>query len=315
MRLVRIFPVLFFVLCFSLDISAQWDPQISQYWRTKTFFNPSFAAESDTLQASILHRMQWLGIPGAPKTSIVSADMPLDFLGRRHGVGIVIMTEKFGDFSNTTVNAQYVYKKRWKKNIINLGLQVGYSSVGFDAGNLVKIDTEQELEDLLPTESSKSSSIDAGLGISWMGPDYYLGVSVTHLFQPSYEVSEELVVDAVRTYYFTGGYNIRFNNPLFQLQPSALVKTDGHFVQADLTARLVYNRIFNGGLSWRKDDGFVFLLGLNNIFGFDAGYAYDLSTSDISKASRGTHEFFLRYTIPMIKKKSGQYRHKSIRIL
>jgi hypothetical protein len=72
--------------------------------------------------------------------------------------------------------------------------------------------------------------------------------------------------------------------------------------------------MFNGGISWRKGDGFVFLLGLN-AFGFDAGYAYDLSTSAISKASKGTHEFFLRYIIPMKKNKTGQYRHKSIRIL
>lgn len=314
MRVGRLICVFFFFCCLSWDVFAQWDPQISQYWRVKTFFNPSFAAESDTLQASVLHRMQWVGMPGAPKTSIVSADMPLDFMGRRHGVGIVFMTEKLGDFSNTTVNAQYVYKKKWKKNMINIGLQAGYSSVSFDASEIKKIETEQDLEYALPTENTESSSFDAGLGVSWLGPDYYLGLSVTHLFEPSYDIGEELVVDAARTYYFTGGYNIRFHNPLFRLQPSALVKTDGVVVQYDLTARVIYNNIFNGGLSWRKDDGFVFLLGLD-IFGFDAGYAYDLSTSAISKASSGTHEFFLRYTIPMKKKKNGQYRHKSIRIL
>ena len=314
MRVGRIIWVLFFIFCFSWDAFAQWDPQISQYWRVKTSFNPSFAAESDTLQASILHRMQWVGMPGAPKTSIVSADMPLDFLGRRHGVGIVMMTEKLGDFSNTTVSAQYVYKKKWKKNMINIGLQAGYASVGFDASKIESIETEQELEYALPTGNTRSATFDAGLGVSWLGPNYYVGLSVTHLLQPSYDVSEELVVDATRTYYFTGGYNIRFRNPLFQLQPSTLIKTDGTLVQYDVTARVIYNNIFNGGLSWRKDDGFVFLLGLN-VFGFDAGYAYDLSTSAISKASSGTHEFFLRYTIPMKKKKNGQYRHKSIRIL
>jgi len=315
MRVCYSFFILICVFFISLDLSAQWDPQVSQYWRTKTYFNPSFAAESDTLQASILHRQQWLGIEKAPKTSIVSADMPLDFLGRRHGVGIVVVTESAGLLRNTTVSAQYAYKKKWKKNTINIGLQAGYASIGFDGAGIEIPKDQTEYEEWISgKENIQSGRFDAGIGISWQGPNYYLGVSVTHLLEPTFDVDDEITSYVPRTYYFTGGYNIKLRNSLFELQPSVLAKTDGVLFQYDITARAVYNKLFNGGLSWRKDDGFVFLLGIN-IFGFDAGYAFDLSTSEIAKASNGTHEFFLRYTIPMKKKKSGRYPHKSIRIL
>lgn len=314
MRIYYLGIVLFLMFCFSLNINAQWDPQISQYWRIKSSFNPSFAAETDTLQASVLHRQQWVGIDNAPKTFIISGDMPLDFLGRRHGVGINVLTESIGLYKNSTVGVQYVYKKRIKKkNMLNIGLQVGYTSVEFDGSKINEADQE-DLKDLIQKVETQTRTVDGGFGISWIGPKYYIGASVSHLLEPEFDIDENLTTYISRTYYFTGGYNFKLRNPLYELQPSILVKTDAVVFQCDVTARVVYNKIFNGGLSWRKDDGFVFLLGMN-ILGFDAGYAYDLSTSDISKASSGSHEFFLRYVIPMVPKKNGKFSHKSIRIL
>lgn len=313
MRVGYLVIIISFMFCFSLNLKAQWDPQVSQYWRVKPSFNPSFAGETDTLQASVLHRQQWVGIDNAPKTFIISADMPLRFLGRKHGVGINVITESIGLYKNTTVGAQYVYKKSFKKNMLNIGLQAGYTSIGFD-GSLINDAGQEDLKDLIKAADSKTGKIDGNFGISWIGPKYYVGVSVTHLFEPSFDIDENLTSYIARAYYLTGGYNIKFRNPLYELQPSVLIKTDAVVVQYDVTARIVYNKMFNGGISWRKDDGFVFLLGVSAL-GFDAGYAYDLSTSDISKASSGSHEFFLRYIIPMKQKKKGEFSHKSIRIL
>lgn len=297
--------------CFSLDLKAQWDAQISQYWKVKTFFNPAFAAEKDSIQATLLHRQQWVGVDNAPKTFIVSADMPINFLGRKHGVGILAMSESIGLFKNTSVGAQYVYKKRWKKNILNVGVQLGFTSIGFDASKIDKADQE-DIEDIGATDQTKV--FDGNIGVAWVAPNYYIGISSTHITQPSFDVGEDISTYIARTYYFTAGYNLRLGKSLYELQPSVLVKADNTVVQYDATARLVYNKMFNGGVSWRKDDGFVFLLGIN-IFGIDAGYAYDLSTSDIAVKSKGSHEFFVRYALPIKLSKNGQTSHKSVRIL
>lgn len=297
--------------CFSFDLKAQWDAQISQYWKVKTFFNPAFAAEKDSIQATLLHRQQWVGVDNAPKTFIVSADMPVNFMGRKHGVGILAMSESIGLFKNTSVGAQYVYKKRWKKNILNVGVQLGFTSIGFDASRIDKADQE-DIEDIGATDQTKV--FDGNIGIAWVAPKYYIGISSTHITQPSFDVGEDISTYIARTYYFTAGYNLRLGKSLYELQPSVLVKADNTVVQYDATARLVYNKMFNGGISWRKDDGFVFLLGIN-IFGIDAGYAYDLSTSDIAVKSKGSHEFFVRYALPIKLSKNGQTSHKSVRIL
>ncbi len=297
--------------CFSLDLKAQWDAQVSQYWKVKTFFNPAFGAEKDSIQATLLHRQQWVGVDNAPKTFIVSADMPVNFMGRKHGVGILAMSESIGLFKNTSIGAQYVYKKRWKKNILNVGVQLGFTSIGFDASQIDKAGQE-DIEDIGATDQTKV--FDGNIGIAWVAPKYYIGISSTHITQPNFEIGDDITTYIARAYYFTAGYNMRLGKSSYELQPSVLIKADNTVVQYDATARLVYKRMFNGGVSWRKDDGWVFLLGIN-IFGIDAGYAYDLSTSEISVKSKGSHEFFVRYAMPIKLSKSGQTSHKSIRIL
>ncbi len=297
--------------CFSLDLKAQWDAQVSQYWKVKTFFNPAFGAEKDSIQATLLHRQQWVGVDNAPKTFIVSADMPVNFMGRKHGVGILAMSESIGLFKNTSIGAQYVYKKRWKKNILNVGVQLGFTSIGFDASQIDKAGQE-DIEDIGATDQTKV--FDGNIGIAWVAPKYYIGISSTHITQPNFDIGDDITTYIARAYYFTAGYNMRLGKSSYELQPSVLIKADNTVVQYDATARLVYKRMFNGGVSWRKDDGWVFLLGIN-IFGIDAGYAYDLSTSEITVKSKGSHEFFVRYAMPIKLSKSGQTSHKSRRIL
>lgn len=299
---------------FSSMLYAQWDAQISQYWRTKTFFNPSFAGETDSIQASALHRMQWLGVDNAPRTFIINADMPVRFLDRKHGVGILVNTESIGLFKNMFVGGQYVFKKSWKKNTLNIGLQAGFINIGFDASKIRIPEGLTNYEDNVPSTEANGKTFDAAIGISWVTPKYYIGVSSTHLSQPKFEIDDNTIVDINRIYYFTAGYNLKFKRSKYEFQPSVLIKSDTKFTQYDVTARVVYNKTFNGGISWRKDDGFVFLLGMN-VYGFDFGYAYDLSTSEISKASSGTHEFVVRYFMPVRLTKKGQNKHKSIRIL
>lgn len=311
MRLKGLLIIFIFGFVFSFGAFAQWDTQVSQYWKVKTFFNPAFGAEKDSIQTTLLHRQQWVGVTHAPKTFILSADMPLDFMGRRHGVGIMAMSESIGLFKNTFIGGQYVYKKKWKKNTLNVGVQAGFLTIGFDASNIDKADQEN-IEDIGALDQSKI--MDGNIGIAWTNPKYYIGISSTHITQPRFDLGNGISTYVARTYYLTAGYNLKLRNPVYEFQPSVLVKTDNTVIQYDVTARLVYNKMFNGGVSWRKDDGFVFLLGIN-IFGFDAGYAYDLSTSEIALKSNGSHEFFVRYAMPIKLSKNGQASHKSVRIL
>lgn len=311
-RHISVFLIL--AICTVFEVYGQWDGQVSQYWRIKNYFNPSFAAESDTLQAAALYRHQWAGVDDAPRTTIVTADMPVMFLGRKHGVGLIFYNDKAGLFKTTLIGGQYVYKKRVKKNMLNVGVQLGLATIDFDASGIKIPEDLKPKYGELPAGGEGSRSLDSNLGISWIAPNYYAGVSLNHVLEPTFDIGANMKTYLGRIAYFTAGYNYKFKNPTYEFQPSVLVKADKVVIQYDITARIVYNKTFNGGISWRKDDGFVFLLGAN-IFGFDVGYSYDLSTSEISVNGKGSHELFLRYTLPMNFSKKVQTKHKSVRIL
>lgn len=302
---------IFSILSFTA-VHAQWDTNISQYWGMKNFYNPSFIGEKNVMEASLLHRRQWVGIKRAPVTSLVSLNMPLDLFGKRHGVGIIVNNDKVGLFSNTSFIGQYTYKFVFKGNrSLNIGLQGGMFNVDFDADKIVIPNKPGFDPEDIPSGSG-DKVIDGGMGISWITPKYYLGVSLNHLWNPSFSLDENNKSFIARTYYVVGGYNIKLGTPL-EFQPSVFYRTDAIFHQVDLTARMEYNKLFNGGISWRKDDGFVFLLGVK-IKNIEASYAYDLSTSAISKVSSGSHEIFIKYSMPLTKSKE-RGTLKSIRLL
>lgn len=313
MEFKKFFLIILLSICGVLTVKGQWDSNISQYWAMKNFYNPSFIAEKNSLESSLLHRRQWVGIKGAPKTSVISVNMPLELFGKQHGVGALVTNDKLGAFSNTNFMGQYSYKFKFKGNkFLNIGIQAGIFNVDFDAGKIDPLsDAGYEPEDIPSGNAEKI--IDAGLGISWTAPNYYLGISVTHLWEPKFKLDDNYTSYVARAFYFMGGYNIKLGSPLIELQPSVFYRTDAIFHQLDLTARLNYKQFINGGVSWRKDDGFVFLLGVK-IRNIEASYAYDLSTSDIGKVSNGSHEIFIKYSVPLSKtKKRGAL--KSIRIL
>ncbi|WP_165020658.1 MULTISPECIES: type IX secretion system membrane protein PorP/SprF [unclassified Dysgonomonas] len=297
------------------SIYGQWDAQVSQYWKIKNYYNPSFIGETESIENVLLHRRQWVGMPKAPNTSMASFNMPFEFFGKKHGFGFLVVNEDIGLFSNTTTALQYAYKFKFKKNrSLNVGIQGALANINFDAGQIriPESDYHDPADPAIPGGGS-DKTIDASLGVSWVTPNYYIGFSASHLWEPAFDLDENHSSYMGRAFYLMGGYNIKLRNPLIEFQPSAFIKSDAVVTQVDVTAKIEYNKMFNGGISWRKDDGVVFLLGVR-IRNIDAGYSYDLTTSDISTVSNGSHELFLRYIIPLEKKKP-MGAQKSVRIL
>jgi type IX secretion system PorP/SprF family membrane protein len=316
MTVKRFIAVVFIALCGLEGAKAQWDAQVSNYWVVKQAYNPAFAGQGNLLNLSILGRQQWVGVENAPKTFWASAEMPIRFMNKVHGVGINLSNDQFGLYSNTYINGQYAYKKKIKNNTFNIGLQVGMAGVGFDATKLYnpQSNAHSSKDDAIPTSSEKASVLDAGVGVTWLARNYYVGLSAAHVLQPKYDLGEKISSHIPRAYYLIAGGNINLSNPLYQIQPSTLVKRSGNVLQMDLTARFVYNKLFNAGVSWRKDDGLVFLLGAS-IKGFNVGYSYDWSTSAISQVSSGSHELYVTYSMPIDLDRSKRRSSKSVRIL
>jgi type IX secretion system PorP/SprF family membrane protein len=156
-------------------------------------------------------------------------------------------------------------------------------------------------------------AVDVGFGLYLSSNNYFLGASVTHLNQAAIEFSDLASTYLTRHYYLMGGYNIKLADPLFELQPTALIKTDLAGWQVDVTGRIVYDDKFWGGISYRLDDAVSLLMGLEMLNGLKVGYSFDLVTSAIGYYGFASHEIFVTYSIDLEKNRSQKY--KSVRFL
>jgi type IX secretion system PorP/SprF family membrane protein len=297
-------------------VEAQYDAQLSQYFMAMGYYNPGYAGSTGDMNMLALHRQQWVGMPGAPKTFFVAADRPFQLGNTKIGAGASLFTETIGLFQNSHISAQFAYKKNLFGGTLSLGIQGSMASATFDGTKLVYGDSEDHDDDdeAIPKTSVNGSTLDFSAGIYYTHKKFYFGMAATHILEPEFELDENITTFIGRAYNLTGGYNIQLKNPLFELQPSVFLKTDLQSLQADITTRLVYNSMFNGGLSWRMNEAVIVFLGatFSNI---EVGYAYDLPITPILKASSGSHEVMVRYRLKLDKTKTGNYRHKSVRIL
>lgn len=334
------------LLCNTLLVRGQFESQLSQYWAIPNFFNPGYAGHSNNIEISAHARLQWLGMDGAPKTTIVAAEMPWKFQDREHGLGAVVYNDRLGLFSRSVMSLQYAYKLKLGKGTLSIGLQGGYISESFHGGDSIKIPTDNSYHsgiNMSIPDKLSANSIDVGLGLYYSTNKFYVGLSAMHLVAPTLELSEKYEDEVPRSYYLTAGYNIPLRNSLIELQPSLLIKAvePRHIqlesdsvqwvnfeniskalwkqTQLDLSFRVTYKKMLWAGVSWRgttvnnRESVVVMLGGKFNAFAI--GYSFDYPMNPIGKSTWGSHELFLKYIVELDKKKKKSKEHKSVRIL
>ena len=299
-----------------IPLHAQWDAQFAHYWAARSYYNPAFAGETESVRPIGIYQKKWAGIKNAPDRYLLAADMPLDFFGTTHGIGIVSLTDKTGSAINTSISLQYAFKKQLEKGFFNIGIQAGMNKVGFDVANLnLAPDSVQSDKPSLTIITADKQVFDLNAGISWTSKRSFLGISATHITRPQLVAATSDSTFFINpAFYFIGGYNIPLPNPLYEIQPSVMARLYKGDLFSDATIRLIYDKKYSAGASWRPDDGFAFFIGAT-VNGFNAGYAYEISDSAVAKASKGSHEVFLRYnfSIDLFRKETAA--HKSVRIL
>jgi len=311
------------VFCFLIlllnigSVYSQFDVQLSQYMFHNSSFNPAAVGESGMIQIVGQHRIQWVGMPNAPRTTVFSVNSPLKIGNVLQGVGIRFIDDRAGLFTNQSAHLQYAYKRKLGTGLVSIGADFGFVSLGFRGDSVRSITGEYHnitADPEIPKTDVVGMSFDLNLGAFYSTPSFYAGVSYLHLNNPTVSWGTKTKFKQTGSLFVTGGYNWILPNSKYVFKPSTLIKTDMSSVQCDLTGRMEYDNKYWGGLSYRFQDAVVFLAGVNIASGLSIGYSYDLPTSQIIRVSSGSHEILLMYSFEYIfSKKNSKY--KSIRIL
>ncbi len=296
---------------------SQFDASWGHYMFVNESFNPAAVGNEDGfVELTAMHRITWVGIPNAGQTTFVQAQLPFVFQGTKHAFGVKFLNESVGLFNNKTVHLQYCYKfDLGEKGVLSAGADLGFVSLAFK-GDSVK-DVTSDYHDILgdvhiPQSHEEDMAFDMSLGMQYMCPNWYFGVSYSHLTNPKVQWDDNSDFTVRGIMYFTGGYNFRLANPNFVLRPSALFKTDFATWQCDASLLLEFKERYKGGLSYRIQDALAILLGFDINEDLSLGYAYEIPTSRLG--SWGSHEIYLTYGFNILKQKKNS-KYKNVRIL
>ena len=300
----RLLCLLFLLLVSLPAIRAQEDAALSHYFMATSYYNPAAAGNSEDLRMLALFNQQMSGFPNAQRTFFLTADMPLKLGKTNHGIGLAARLESIGLFQNTFVGVQYAYKQKLLGGVLSGGIQLGFVNKSFEADSIYipQSDYHDREDEAFPEGTVSGMAFDINLGLFYTHKNFYAGIGYTHITAPEIQYDEMVYSSLGSLLNFMGGYNIKLNNPLFELKPSVFYMTDLINHHLDVTARVEYNKMFNGGISWKMNESIGILLGAN-IGRFSLGYSF------------GNHEIVLQYRLKLKKTKTGNTRHKSVRIL
>ncbi len=288
--------LLFFTLLITSIAGAQQLPQFTQYMFNTISINPAYAGSREKLNLTALHRNQWAGLAGNPRTSTFSIHSPLR--NDKVGLGFTYISDQLG-FENTNYvygDFSYTIPISFDTNL-SFGLKGGFTNY-----------TRSEIDPLDPGAGLINNWVpNVGAGIYVSSDRWYTGISAPRFFETNFNEGEFIGVENI-SFYAIAGYVMDISLD-FKFRPSVITKfTNGAPATYDLTAGFLGYEKFWFGASYRFNDASNFgaFMDYQVSKDFRIGYAYDLPTGDLRPYTGGTHEVILIFELG--KRKAGVFK-------
>lgn len=282
------------LLLTAFTAKAQQEPQYTQYMYNTLTVNPAYTGSPGYLEASLLHRSQWVGIDGAPSTQSFIIHSPV--FNEQIGLGFSAVNDKLGPSEDLYLDGNFSYT-----------IPVGYESklaFGLKAGaRILNIDWSkgiyrQEGDQLFNTNIDNKITPSIGAGVYYYTERFYAGLSVPNFIRSDYydDIAESTVSDRLH-YYVMGGYVFDLSEGV-KFKPAVLGKiVSGAPITVDLSANFLLDEKLTLGASYRYDDAVSGLAGFQISRNFFIGYSYDYSVTDFNKYNHGSHEIIVRFQL------------------
>ncbi len=301
-------PVFAFLLL--ADLVAQQAPQYSMYFFNQYAFNPAYAGLDNSLSITGVYRKQWAGLEGSPSNQNLNAHLPWYYLGG--AIGIQLDNDILGAERNTQISMAYAYHlKLSRTSILSIGLDGGVVQKTLDGNQLRApegtFDPEGNLishnDNFIPQGIESAIAPTARAGVYFQSKNIEIGISANQLPELTADFNTIGVTkfQFLRNYFAIFAYNLEVSDNL-ALKPSVYFKSDLTEHQLDFSIIGRYNGNIFGGVSFRGYsqntlDSVVFTAGLKVSEKVTVAYAYDLTLSNLSSVSNGSHELMFNYNL------------------
>jgi type IX secretion system PorP/SprF family membrane protein len=264
----------------------------SQYIENLYCINPAVAGTMQYNPLAMSYRRLWTGIENSPMTQYLSSHMAFR---ENVGIGCKVYNYSAGPISTVGVEATYAYHfSLGGGSRLSLGLSGLLYEYRLDKSKLLY---ENPDDNAINGSSDRLIVPDASFGAYYYNTLYYFGLSVPQLFNRKINLMNKNVLQErqVRHYFLNAGYLHKINNA-YTLEPNALLKfIEAGIMQAEVGCRLIMQKTWWIGLSYRSQDAAIFSIGVRKDR-FTLGYAYDYTLSSINKYTNGSHELLFIYS-------------------
>ena len=278
------------LVCLSLAISvnAQHEPIYTQYGMNQGMFNPAYTAVNNVFGVSLMSRVQWIGLNGAPFTNTLIAQT--SFFNNKGGAGLLINSNTYSVSNNLEIFAQAAYKiATGIDSQLSIGLQAGYLDYRND---FTKI-PEADLDPLFGAVEENVSEPNVGMGIFFNTTNFYLGFSIPKYIE--YKSSENAtdLLNYKRHYYGSVGAVLPMG--LLKFKATALtIITDDNF-SYELTTSLLLAETIWAGIFTRNLNAFG-AMGMFEITDrLKLGLTVELPSTELVTNQYGSYEMFFSW--------------------
>lgn len=272
---------------------AQKEPQYTQYMYNIGSFNPAYVGTVETPDITGLYRVQWSGIPGAPRTMRFGVNLP--FQNEKNGLGFNVVSDQLGPTTQTYIDVAYSFQvKLSEETKLSFGVDAGGSLLDVD---YTKGDFENPNEPLLNNADTFNKFYPTvGAGIFMYQQNWYVGLSVPNFLTSGLYADEVAnIVEDKMQFNFIGGYVFDFSEGL-KFKPAVLMNyLTGSPLNLNLSANFLISDVVTLGASYRLDNALSGLAGLQVSNSLFLGYAYDYNTNGLGEYSQGSHEVILKF--------------------
>lgn len=310
---------------------AQQRPYYTQYIMNNYIINPAVAGIENYWDVKASHRLQWVGLQDAPVTTYLTIHGPLkksDYDDRgsatsfrasgqnprgeaywrdytapdpHHGVGFTMLNDKTGPLNRFAMYGTYSYHLSLSPTTsLSAGASVGFTNISLDAG---KLNFGGTTVDPAVAGSGVINRIkpDISAGLWLYSRNYFVGVAAQQIIPQQIAFSDNTVYlqngKLLPHLFVSAGYRTQLSEDI-SLLPSMLLRYISPLpLGFDLNTKVQYQDLLWAGASYRYQDGFAAMVGLNLNHNINIGYSYDMQTSNLNTVSRGTHEILIGFLL------------------
>ena len=321
--------MVFLLTLFLQAALGQQRPHYTQYIMNNYVVNPALSGIENYVDLKMSMRNQWVGIDGAPQTFYLTAHGPIgktdqktnatsfsmkgeDPRGKRyweeytasephHGIGMSVVNYRTGYISRYFATATYAYHLALNaKTNLSAGFGLGISGTTMDRS---RIELANAFDPVIMNGSDRYNKVspDLSAGLWLYHADYFVGFSAQQILPTKFYLHDSTLNKSVDVphLFVTAGYRFFLTDDITAL-PSVMVRYISSMpLYTAFNLKLQYQeRLWLGG-SYRVQEGYAAMAGVNISQTFNISYSYDINNSRylLGSMQRGTHEIVLGFLL------------------